>query len=233
MTPALREVTVAGSEPCGAYALVRLDGDVDVGAPGQFAMVRDPDGQAFLPRPVGLFLLGEESPAMLVDPAFGVGALQRARRLNVLGPLGIGFDLAGARPETTLLVAGGIGITVFPGVPAALRGRPRLVAGFRLADQAAAIALVDADAEIVLAPRVVTDVLDLAGVERVLACGPTPMVHAVAAACAAAGVPCQVGLEAPMACGFGACYGCVVRLDGAWKRLCIEGPVVAAERLSA
>ena len=35
-----------------------------------------------------------------------------------------------------------------------------------------------------------------------------------------------------MACGFGACYGCAVELDGAWQRLCIEGPVVAAERLS-
>jgi dihydroorotate dehydrogenase electron transfer subunit len=53
----------------------------------------------------------------------------------------------------------------------------------------------------------------------------------VAALAAAAGVPCQVALEAPMACGFGACYGCAVELDGTWKRLCIEGPVVAAERL--
>ena len=44
------------------------------------------------------------------------------------------------------------------------------------------------------------------------------------------GVPCQVALEAPMACGFGACYGCAVELDGRLQRLCIEGPVVAAER---
>ena len=69
-----------------------------------------------------------------------------------------------------------------------------------------------------LAPDVVTGPLErtlaAGGVEAVLAAGPLPMVRAVAAACAAASVPCQVALEAPMACGFGACYGCAVELDG-------------------
>ena len=58
-----------------------------------------------------------------------------------------------------------------------------------------------------------------------------PMMRGVAEACTAASVPCQVALEAPMACGFGACYGCAVELDGRLQRLCIEGPVVAAERI--
>jgi hypothetical protein len=57
------------------------------------------------------------------------------------------------------------------------------------------------------------------------------MLHAVAALCAAGGTPCQVALEAPMACGYGACYGCAVALDGRWQRLCVEGPVVAGDRL--
>jgi aerobic-type carbon monoxide dehydrogenase small subunit (CoxS/CutS family) len=39
----------------------------------------------------------------------------------------------------------------------------------------------------------------------------------------------QLAWEAPMACGYGACYGCVVRIDGHWKRLCIEGPVLCEE----
>jgi len=56
-------------------------------------------------------------------------------------------------------------------------------------------------------------------------------VRAVAAACAAAGVPCQVALEAPMACGYGSCHGCAVQLDGRLVRLCLEGPVVDARRL--
>jgi NAD(P)H-flavin reductase len=225
-----REARVAEVEPAGAYAIVHLDGDVDCGSPGQFAMVRDPDGGHYLARPVGLFRRGRRT-AMLIDPSYQVGALARARRLHVLGPLGRGFVLDGARPERTLLVAAGIGITVFAGIPAALGGAPRLVAGFRLAEQAAAAAIVDAPAQVAIAPEVVTDGLDLAGTDLVLASGPAAMVRAVRDLAAIAGVPCQVALEAPMACGFGACYGCAVELGGQLVRLCLEGPVVAAERL--
>ncbi len=226
----MTEVGVAAVEAVGAYAVIRLDDDLDCGRPGQFAMVHDPRSQAYLPRPVGLFRR-HGAPAMLVDPALQVGELAHAQRLRILSPLGHGFELGGAVPETTLLVAGGIGITVFGGIAAALGGRPRLVAGFRLASQAAAVEIVDAEATVKVAPGLVTDGLDLSGVERVLASGPRAMVQAVAALAAGAGVPCQVALEAPMACGFGACYGCVVELDGSLQRLCIEGPVVAAGRI--
>ena len=217
----------------GSYAVIELDGEVEVGPPGTFAMVRDPDGAAFLPRPVGLFRRRDGAAAFLVDPAFAVGALARARTLDVLSPLGIGFDLAGARAETTLLVGGGIGATVFFGVPAALCGPVRVVAGFRAASQAAMLDLIEpaATREAALAPRLVTELVDLTGVELVLASGPAAMVRSVAALAADAGTRCQVALEAPMACGFGACYGCAVELDGVWSRLCIEGPVVAAERI--
>jgi dihydroorotate dehydrogenase electron transfer subunit len=217
----------------GSYAVVELDGEVDVGPPGTFAMVRDPAGAAFLPRAVGLFRRPDGTPAFLIDPAYGVGALARAATLEVLTPLGRGFDLDGATAAATLAVGGGIGTTVFFGLPAALGGPVRVAAGFREASQAAMLDLIEPSArrDVALAPQVVTDLVDLGGVERVLASGPGPMVRAVAALAAAAGVPCQVALEAPMACGFGACYGCAVQLDGTWKRLCIEGPVVAAERL--
>jgi NAD(P)H-flavin reductase len=56
----------------------------------------------------------------------------------------------------------------------------------------------------------------------VLACGPEPMLEAVAALAPSA----QLAWEAPMACGFGACYGCAVRIGGRLKRLCVEGPVL-------
>jgi dihydroorotate dehydrogenase electron transfer subunit len=58
----------------------------------------------------------------------------------------------------------------------------------------------------------------------VLACGPEPMLRAVAGLAPAA----QLAWEAPMACGYGACYGCAVLVDGRWKRLCVEGPVLRA-----
>ena len=56
-----------------------------------------------------------------------------------------------------------------------------------------------------------------------LACGPEPMLEAVRGVAPGA----QLAWEAPMACGYGACYGCAVELDGAWKRLCVEGPVLS------
>jgi dihydroorotate dehydrogenase electron transfer subunit len=226
-------VAVRRTFAVGSYAVVELDGDLEVGAPGTFAMVRDPDGAAFLPRPIGLFRRPDGTPAFLVDPAHTVGALTRAATLDVLTPLGRGFDLAGAAAATTLAVGGGIGTTVFFGLPAALGGPVRVVAGFREAEQAVALDLIEPAASrgVALAPRLVTELVDLTGIDLVLASGPGPMVRAVAALAAGAGIRCQVALEAPMACGFGACYGCAVELDGTWKRLCIEGPVVAAERV--
>ncbi|MDP9256578.1 MAG: hypothetical protein M3Q31_08495, partial [Actinomycetota bacterium] len=92
-----------------------------------------------------------------------------------------------------------------------------------------------AEREIALPPVNVLELLGarLAGCSSVFAAGPDGLVRAVAGACAAAGVRCQVALEAPMACGYGACYGCAVRLGGELVRLCIEGPVVSGERLAA
>ncbi len=86
-----------------------------------------------------------------------------------------------------------------------------------------------------LPPANVLDLLAarLAGSSSVFAAGPDGLVRAVAAACVAAGAPCQVALEAPMACGYGACYGCAVRLGGELVRLCVEGPVVSGERVAA
>jgi dihydroorotate dehydrogenase electron transfer subunit len=75
-------------------------------------------------------------------------------------------------------------------------------------------------------PTLVTELLGdrLQPAPDVLACGPEPMLDAVRALCPDA----QLAWEAPMACGYGACYGCAVELGGEWKRLCVEGPVLCA-----
>jgi dihydroorotate dehydrogenase electron transfer subunit len=65
----------------------------------------------------------------------------------------------------------------------------------------------------------------------VYACGPAPMLEAVRALCAERGVPAQLALEAGMACGFGACYGCVVPAREGYLRVCVDGPVVDAAGL--
>ena len=93
--------------------------------------------------------------------------------------------------------------------------------GFRSEHHAEAAALVP-NAEVVIDPVLVTERMP-AG-RDVLACGPEPMLEAVRALAPDA----QLAWEAPMACGYGACYGCVVEIDGGLKRLCVEGPVLCS-----
>jgi NAD(P)H-flavin reductase len=150
--------------------------------------------------------------------------MRAGETLTVFGPLGNGFDLGVPRP---LLVGGGIGIAPFPYLSEQL-GSPPAVLGFRSAWHAEAAALVP-NAEIVLEPTYVTEAM--ASGHDVLACGPEPMLEAVRRLAPEA----QLAWEAPMACGYGACYGCVVTIDGGLKRLCVEGPVLcsAPQRVTA
>src|SRR5438067_1172769 len=87
---------------------------------------------------------------------------------------------------------------------------PPAVLGFRSAAHAEAAALLPG-AEVAIDPTLVTELIP-AGHE-VLACGPEPMLHAVARQCPGA----QLAWEAPMACGYGGCYGCAVEVDGQLK----------------
>jgi NAD(P)H-flavin reductase len=68
---------------------------------------------------------------------------------------------------------------------------------------------------------------------EVYACGPPPMLEAVRRLCVQAEVPAQLALEAPMACGFGACFGCVAPTKSGYVRLCVDGPVLDATELEA
>ena len=158
--------------------------------------------------------------AFLID-AIGPGTralctLSSGDELAVLGPLGNGFRLDVRRP---LLVGGGIGIAPLPFLSDRL-GAPRALLGFRSAEHAQAADLVP-NAEVVVEPTYVTDVIPPN--YDVLACGPEPMLAAIRRLEPAA----QLAWEAPMACGYGACYGCAVEIDGELKRLCIEGPVLS------
>jgi NAD(P)H-flavin reductase len=214
-----QRASVVGAEQVGPYTLLRLArGALDPGAPGQFFMLDAPG--RLLPRPMSLCLAPPGELGFLIDP-IGPGtralcALGPGDELAVLGPLGNGFRLDVARP---LLVGGGIGIAPLPYLSEALGGPPALL-GFRSAWHAEAAALVP-NAEVVVEPTYVTELLP--GGHDVLACGPEPMLEAVRRLAPGA----QLAWEAPMACGYGACYGCAVEIGGEWKRLCIDGPVLA------
>ena len=220
MTPRRELVRVAGSEQIGPYTLLRVErGEVDPGIPGQFFMLEAPG--RLLPRPMSLCFAPRGELAFLIDP-IGPGtraicAVEPGEQLQVLGPLGNGFRLELDRP---LLVGGGIGIAPLPYLSEAL-GRPPAVLGFRSDWHAQAAELVP-NAQTCVEPTLVTQLIP-DGMD-VLACGPEPMLEAVRAVSPDA----QLAWEAPMACGYGACYGCAVEIGGELKRLCVEGPVLCA-----
>jgi dihydroorotate dehydrogenase electron transfer subunit len=154
-----------------------------------------------------------------------------------------------------VLVAGGIGIAPFPALVTQLRARgdvPILLYGARTQ---ADLPLLAWFTERCTSVRVstddgtrghrgfVTDVLsellrERAGELHVYACGPEPMLKRVAAMTRGTAAICELSLEAHMACGFGVCLGCVVPThdgrwgDGGYERVCVEGPIMRAERLA-
>jgi NAD(P)H-flavin reductase len=212
--------SVVAVEAVGPYALVRVErGTIDPGGPGQFFMLEAPG--RVLPRPMSPCLAPKGELAFLLDPigpgTRALAALAPGDGIHVFGPLGNGFRLDVPRP---LLVGGGIGVAPLPYLSEALE-RPPAVLGFRSEHHAEAAALVP-NAEVVIDPVLVTDALPPG--RDVLACGPEPMLEAVRTL-----VPdAQLAWEAPMACGYGACYGCVVEVEGELMRLCVEGPVLCA-----
>jgi NAD(P)H-flavin reductase len=217
-----RLLGVVGSEQIGPYTLLRLEREgLEPGVPGQFFMLEAPG--RLLPRPMSLCQAPDGELAFLIEPV-GPGtralcALRPGEAIHVLGPLGNGFDLTVERP---LLVGGGIGIAPLPYLSAALDGPPAIL-GFR-SERHAEAASVLPGADITVEPRLVTELLpDDPG--DVLACGPEPMLEALQALVSGA----QLAWEAPMACGYGGCYGCVVDIDGRYVRLCVDGPVLKGE----
>jgi dihydroorotate dehydrogenase electron transfer subunit len=169
--------------------------------------------------------------------------------LWLLGPLGVGFALPPASgPDAArrpLLVGGGVGIAplaILQDELDAARADAVALLGFRDAPRAAGAALLrDArvatdDGSVGHAGRV-SDLL-AAELERdpaavVYACGPPAMLEAVRALCAERDVPAQLALESGMACGYGACFGCVVPTRGGYVRLCLDGPVLDASELES
>jgi dihydroorotate dehydrogenase electron transfer subunit len=213
-------LSVLANEKVGPYTLLRVErGGLDPGLPGQFFMLEAPG--RLLPRPMSLCLAPPGGLAFLID-SIGPGtralcALAAGEELYVFGPLGNGFRLEVERP---LLVGGGIGIAPLPYLSETL-GHPPAVLGFRSDWHAQAAELVP-NAQVCVEPTLVTELMP-AGLD-VLACGPEPMLDAVRRLAPEA----QLAWEAPMACGYGACYGCAVEIDGELKRLCVEGPVLCA-----
>jgi NAD(P)H-flavin reductase len=254
-----RRVAVTGVREVGAYRVLgAADPDGPPPWPGQFYMLAaaecwgaGDDERPYLPRAFSfLDAAGGKLSFMLEDVGPGTRRLCRLRagdELWIMGPLGVGFT-APSDGRRALLCGGGVGIPPLAAWARELAGQgidALALLGFRDAVHAAGARLLDAapariatDDGSVGARGLVTDLLAAALDEdpgaTVYACGPPAMLEAVRALCAARDVPAQLALEAGMACGFGACYGCVVPLrEGGYARLCVDGPVLDAALIDA
>ena len=237
-------------------------------APGQFVMLRvsgaiDP----LLRRPFGIFDVGVHTPAQsgaVSQPFFeilyrvvGKGTAQLSTLhggdlLDILGPLGSGFDL-GNPDEEKLVVGGGVGLAPLYLLARELvkKSSVRLFAGGRTRDDILCITEFERlGVECYTATEdgslgeqgLVTEALirrldALKGQATIYACGPHGMLNAVATIAAERTIPCQVSLEGYMACGVGACLGCVTPGNGHsaespdFRCVCTEGPVFESGEL--
>ena len=216
----------------GPYALLTLLApDIAASArPGQFVMAALPGTGFHLRRPLSLHSVQGERLRLLVEPR-GEGTRELAEvgvadSLSLAGPLGTGFPLEGVR--AALLVGGGIGTAPLQFVADVLRaGGVPVTAAFGFRDEAQARL---AGAFEIDDLWVATD--DGTVGRRGSAVELAPMLAAVRSWAAAAGLSGYASLEAHMACGTGACHGCVVATREGYLRVCVEGPVFALDLLA-
>lgn len=222
------------------FSIVLAAGDMARTAqPGQFVHVRCGEG-LLLRRPISICDAWDDR-LRIVFQVRGTGTEWLAQRqegetLDVLGPLGNGFDLPERGP--VLLVGGGIGSAPMCFAARRLGNRAVAALGFRsgggviLADELSSagvpVTVATEDGSVGETGRIGQAVQRLLRENAdftVLACGPTPMLKAVSAVAAGEGRPCQISLEERMACGVGACLTCSCKVNGHYKRVCKDGPV--------
>jgi len=263
-------IILSNQEVSPAYFRMRIltPGFAAAARAGQFVMLRPELAlPTMLRRPFGIFRVGclpaecEGLPPReymeILYKVVGEGTrilseLHQGDRVELLGPLGNGFDL-GAPAKEKLLVGGGIGLVPLFMLGEALLAqgsRVRLLMGGRTRDDILALTefersgvetYVSTDdgslGEAGLVTKVLERKLRKYPDAEVFACGPLPMLRAVADLCASLQASLQVSLEAHMACGVGACLGCVVKGVGhseatpRYLCTCKAGPVFDAAAL--
>lgn len=255
--PERRVAEVRDVRRLGAYDLISardLAGPPDP-RPGQFYMLATGDRwgggsgeRPYLPRAFSFARArpgaggGADLQFLLEDVGPGtrrLAELAAGEALMLLGPLGAGFAPP-PRGSTAVLVGGGIGAAPILALHEERPAAP-VVLGFRSAGHAEAAALFGEVAALTtddgsagrqgLATEALREQLDSHPSATVYACGPPAMLEAVRALCEERSAPAQLALEAGMACGYGACFGCVVQTKDGYERVCVDGPVFEAAAL--
>lgn len=254
---------IIGNEALGGgFFRMRIAADDQMLAavPGQFVMIRVGTGRMpLLRRPFSIHRLAADGSAPAFEILYRVvgggtramSAMKSAQAIDVLGPLGKGFEFDDFM-QRVVIMAGGVGVApmVFLAEQMVRQQRAARVDVF-LGAQTRDELHCRADFEqLGCGVHVTTDDGSCGDQCRVtlpaeasirtdppdmtFACGPVPMLRCVVDLARAAGVRCQISIEAAMACGLGACLGCAVRDEktaGNYLHACIDGPVFPADRI--
>lgn len=226
---------------------MRLQGQSADYRPGQFVEIRLPS--FFLRRPISVCdaeRVGDTSVLTLIYKVVGGGtkemtSLLPGTQLDILAPLGNGYDLQQAG-DSPLLIGGGVGIPPLCLLARQLRAQGRevqVVLGFNTASEAFYVSEFEAlgctvqvtTADGSLGTKgFVTDAVTAANrYSRYYACGPLPMLRSVIRTLGTNG---EISMEERMGCGFGVCMGCSVQTASGPKRVCTDGPVFSANELN-
>ncbi|MGN1204826.1 MAG: dihydroorotate dehydrogenase electron transfer subunit [Lachnospiraceae bacterium] len=221
--------------------------------PGQFVCVYPKDKSTLLGRPISICeVTPTEHMLRLVYRVAGKGTkefsgLKTGDTIEVLGNLGNGFPADLAKDKKVFLIGGGVGIPPMVQLAKTIQGEKQIILGYRNKET-----FLDADlrkhGEVFIATEDgslgtkgnVMDAIRENGLsaDMMFACGPMPMLRAIKKYAEEAGIPAYISLEEHMACGVGACLGCVVKTKEKDPhshvnntRICTEGPVFEAQEV--
>jgi len=243
------------SDTC-LHLTVRVPAVARAAVPGQFAMLKVSRGNdPLLRRPISIHSVSGDMVSFLYEVVGpGTGLLSRLRQgdtVDCIGPLGTGFDIKAAVPsrkraKLPVIVAGGIGVAPLlflarefkkagttPLVFIGARTKALVLCAGEFKKLGCEVCVATADGSAGFHGRV-TALLEATVSHEplfVYACGPRPMLSEIARIAAEDRYFCQVSLEAHMACGIGACLGCVVNTQSGFKRVCKEGPVFDSQEI--
>ncbi|MGI6095551.1 MAG: dihydroorotate dehydrogenase electron transfer subunit [Lachnospiraceae bacterium] len=214
--------------------------------PGQFISLYCRDGSRLLPRPISLCEIDrEKGQVRIVYRTVGKGTKEFSgyvpgTEIEILGPLGNGFPIEKVQGKRVLLMGGGIGIPPMVETAKALKGSAMVTAGYR--DELFLQEELSRVSELYIATEdgsagTKGNVLHAVEAHQlrpdaIFACGPIPMLRAIKNYALEHEIPCWISMEEKMACGIGACLGCVCKskeVDAHThvhnKRTCVDGPV--------
>lgn len=238
----------------GIYSMwLRFPQDQDVAAsavPGQFISIYCNEGSRILPRPISICeIYRKDSMLRVVYRIAGKGTeefskLKAGDTLDVVGPLGNGFN---PKEGKSILIGGGIGIPPMLALAKELKGEVTVVLGYRdqdlfLKDEFepyANIVISTEDGSVGTKGNVIDAIKEQGlSADTIYACGPTPMLRGVKAFALENDIEAQISMEEKMACGIGACLGCVCQSKDKDhhsnvnnKRVCKDGPVFDAREI--